>query len=101
MCFWVVELQTAYSVTTTQYWRNKGKIRKEILSGADDFRAEIIKAMNNNSMDKEVATNLLENITELRGMVVNFKSGKVEEMLDIYKKLLPESDYKTVEKYSQ
>lgn len=36
-------------------------------------------------MDKEVATNLLENITELRGMVVNFKSGKVEEMLDIYK----------------
>lgn len=50
-------------------------------------------------MDKEVATNLLENITELRGMVVNFKSGKVEEMLDIYKKLLPESDYKTVEKF--
>lgn len=78
---------------------NDGKIRKEILSGADDFRAEIIKAMNNNSMDKEVATNLLENITELRGMVVNFKSGKVEEMLDIYKKLLPESDYKTVEKF--
>lgn len=78
---------------------NDGKIRKEILSGADDFRAEIIKAMNNNSMDKEVATNLLENITELRGMVVNFKTGKVEEMLDIYKKLLPESDYKTVEKF--
>lgn len=78
---------------------NDGKIRKEILSGADDFRAEIIKAMNNNSMDKEVATNLLENITELRRMVVNFKSGKVEEMLDIYKKLLPESDYKTVEKF--
>lgn len=78
---------------------NDGKIRKEILSGADDFRAEIIKAMNNNSMDKEVATNLLENITELRGMVLNFKSGKVEEMLAIYKKLLPESDYKTVEKF--
>lgn len=78
---------------------NDGKIRKEILSGADDFRAEIIKAIKDNSMDKEVATNLLENITELRGMVVNFKSGKVEEMLDIYKKLLPESDYKTVEKF--
>ena len=83
----------------SQSGTNDGKIRKEILSGADDFRAEIIKAMNNNSMDKEVATNLLENITELRGMVVNFKSGKVEEMLDIYKKLLPESDYKTVEKF--
>ena len=78
---------------------NDGKIRKEILSGADDFRAEIAKAIKDNSMDKEVATNLLENITELRGMVVNFKSGKVEEMLDIYKKLLPESDYKTVEKF--
>ena len=76
---------------------NDGKIRKEILSGADDFRAEIAKAIKD--MDKEVATNLLENITELRGMVVNFKSGKVEEMLDIYKKLLPESDYKTVEKF--
>ena len=78
---------------------NDGKIRKEILSGADCFRAEIAKAIKDNSMDKEVATNLLENITELRGMVVNFKSGKVEEMLDIYKKLLPESDYKTVEKF--
>ena len=78
---------------------NDGKIRKEILSGADDFRAEIIKAMNNKSMDKEVATKLIDNVTELREMVVNFKSGKVEEMLDIYKKLLPESDYKTVEKF--
>ncbi len=78
---------------------NDDKIRKEILSGADCFRAEIVKAIKNNSMDKEVATNLLENITELRGMVVNFKFGKVEEMLDIYKKLLPKSDYKTVEKF--
>lgn len=78
---------------------NNGKIRKEILSGADDFRTEIAKAMNNKSMDKEVASKLIDNVTELREMVVNFKTGKVEDMLAIYKKLLPDSDYKTVEKF--
>lgn len=78
---------------------NDGKIRKEILSGVDDFRGEINKALKDNSMDKEVATKLIDSVTDLRQMVVNFKTGKVEEMLDIYKQLLPESDYKTVEKF--
>ena len=78
---------------------NDGKIRKEILSGADVFRAEITKALKNKSMDSEVGKKLVDDVTELREMVVNFKTGKVEEMLDIYKKLLPESDYKTVEKF--
>lgn len=78
---------------------NDSKIRKEILSCADDFRAEINKAIQSNSIDKEVGSRLVENVTELREMVLNFKPGKVEEMLTLYKKLLPESDYKTVEKF--
>lgn len=78
---------------------NDGKIRKEILSGVDDFRTEINKAIQDGAIEKGVGSKLIENVVELRGMVLNFKSGKVEEMLAIYKKLLPESDYKTVEKF--
>lgn len=93
-----------FSETTLQVRNSDGSmvtkegLRKKILSGMDDFRAEILKSIRNKSLDKNLGQDMLDNLSELRISFIGFKQGKIEEVLNIYKKLLSPEDYKTMEK---
>lgn len=75
------------------------ELQAKIIKGADAFRSEIMKAVKNKTMSKDVSDQLLDNLTKFRNLMNNFKQGKVEDILEIYKKILPPSEYSTVEKF--
>lgn len=93
-----------FSETTLQVRNSDGSmvtkegLHNKILTGMDDFRAEILKSMRNKSLDEKLGQEMLDNLSELRISFIGFKQGKIEEMLDIYKKLLSPEDYKILEK---
>lgn len=74
------------------------QLKNKIVTDVDLFANEISTAVKNKTLDKNIADNLLTRISILKDNFINFKQGKVEDILDIYKKILPESEYKIVEK---
>lgn len=72
----------------------KAKILDDISLFAKDIRA----AIQSKAIDEKVGAELLENLEDLNSVIANYKSGKVEDMLSIYKALLPKEDYDKVSK---
>lgn len=74
------------------------QLKQKIINDMDLFASDISLAAKNKTLDEKIADGLLTRIGEMKADFVNFKQGKVEDILDIYKKILPDSEYKTVEK---
>ena len=58
----------------------------------------VSNSVKDKTIDENVANDLLNGISGLKNSFVNFKQGKIEDMLDIYKKLLSEEEYNVLEK---
>lgn len=70
----------------------KQKITDEILS----FRNHIEACLRDKTMSKPEAEDLLTKIDELRSCFLNFDEGKIQQLLTIYKKILPQSEYEVI-----
>lgn len=73
-------------------------LSSKILNGMEDFRNEILTSLKNKSIDEKIAQSLLDGIGELKTSFTSFKQGSVEDILDIYKKILPQNEYEIIEK---
>lgn len=74
------------------------KLRIKILKNIDSFTSDLKSAIRNEQIDKGVGQELLSNITELNGVVANYKQGKIEDILQIYKAILPKDEYLKIQK---
>lgn len=72
-------------------------VNMKIQNDIETFRKEIISSLKDKSIDETVAKGLLSGISNLKNSLVSFKQGKVENVLEIYKNILPESDYVKIE----
>lgn len=80
---------------------NDPKLKTKIVSIIEDFSADVSKSLQNKSMKEQVAGPLLSSSAQLKKSFIDFKNGKVEEILDIYRQILPQSEYETVRKAYQ
>ncbi len=74
------------------------QLKAKVIEGIDSLKNSVSDSVKNKTMDEKVANDLLDGILDLKNSFVNYKQGKVEDMLDIYKKLLSDEDYKILEK---
>lgn len=74
------------------------ELKDNILRDINYLSAEIWKAVSEKSMSKEVANDILISLSELKDKFLYFKQGQVEDILDIYRKLLPEDEYTNLAK---
>src|SRR5574344_646767 len=72
-------------------------VNMKIQNDIETFRKEIISSLKDKSIDETVAKGLLSDISNLKNSLVSFKQGKVENVLEIYKNILPESYYVKIE----
>lgn len=73
-------------------------LKHKILNNINAFTSDLKSAIQYNQIDKKVGDELLANITDLNNIVGNYRAGKVEDILQIYKAILPKDDYLKVKK---
>jgi len=73
-------------------------LKSQLLQDISNFRKEIETAIKNKTIKPEKADNLLEKIDEFKAGIEDFQQGKVQKILNIYKKLLTEDEYELVAK---
>lgn len=71
--------------------------RAKALKEIDKFVKGIKTVTSDAVLDKHVRS-LTEGMETLRVGIIDFKQGKVQDILEIYKKALPENEYKKIEK---
>lgn len=74
------------------------QLKDKILKDIDSLSDKIWKSVQDKNMDISIANELLLNIADLKNKLLYFKQGQVEDILDIYKRLLPADEYKNIEK---
>lgn len=77
---------------------NDPVLKARILDNISSFTKDLKAAIQNKTIDEKVGAELLENITDLNDVVANYRPGKVEEILNIYKAILPKDEYAKIEK---
>lgn len=82
-----------YSKNPVANYQIKDKIISEI-----DALSEVVGASLNGKTTDAVSEKLLSEISQIRKSFLEFKQGQVEDILDIYRQILPEKDFKNVEK---
>ncbi len=88
------ELRRDYKDLAKNYGQTpQEEIQKNIQKNIANLRIEI---QSSNDIDPKISKELLKNLEELNNHQ-NFKKGLVEEILDIYKALLPKSKYEKLE----
>jgi hypothetical protein len=76
-------------------------LKQKIVDDISLFRQEIDKCLQNKSITNEQAVELYKKINQLEIEYGSYKEGSIQQLLNIYKKLLPQNDYeKAVETYS-
>ena len=73
-------------------------LRAKILDDIAAFTKDIKIAIQQKTIDEKLGAELLENITDLNEVVTNYRPGKVEDILTIYKGILSKDDYAKIEK---
>lgn len=83
----------------SEYFKNPSntKLKQQVLKDIELFMNDISSAAENKTIDKKISDRLLERAGNLKDSFANYRQGKVEDVLDIYKKILPESEYKKLE----
>ncbi len=74
------------------------KMKDEIAKELNLLSGSVATSLKGNSPASANAEKLLKEISEVRKAFFDFKQGKIEDILDIYRQLLPEKDFKKVEK---
>lgn len=74
--------------------QNTQELSSKISTELDKLRISILK---DSSIDEKSSKSLLEGIEDLRSTVLGFKQGKVENILDIYKRILSPEDFERVQ----
>ena len=74
------------------------ELKSKIIAGINNFKMSVSNSVKDKTIDENVANDLLNGISGLKNSFVNFKQGKIEDMLDIYKKLLSEEEYNVLDK---
>lgn len=71
---------------------------ENILKEINNFEEAVAHSLKDKKITPQTAKNLLENTIELRTAIKEFRQGKIEDVLEIYKKLLPAKEYAKIEK---
>ena len=77
--------------------QNSAALNAKIIGGMDNFRTSVLTSLKNKTMDERVGQELLIGIEELQSSFTNYKQGRVENILNIYKHILSPEEYKVVE----
>ncbi len=72
-------------------------LQDNILSEINSLAMSIKRTMGS-AADKDVCESLLKELSGIRNDLIGFKQGKMQDILDIYRQILPEREYKAVEK---
>lgn len=72
-------------------------LKFKIMNGIEAFRKEILASIRKKTLDEKIAKDLLDNLDELKTSLTQFKQGQVENILDIYRKILTPEEYASVE----
>lgn len=76
---------------------SRTELKTKILQTLDDLSTNV-KENKDGIITKENSDSINTEIKAIKDTIINYKSGKVQEVLNIYKGILPEKDYKIVEK---
>ncbi len=74
------------------------KLKEYILESVDYFVDSVNTSVSRGTMPKEHADELIAGISKIKNSIANYRQGKVEDVLDIYRRVLPEKEYKSIEK---
>ncbi|MBD5402592.1 hypothetical protein HDR58_07325 [bacterium] len=74
------------------------KVKTDIIAQLNKFKAEITKSLDKKNIDIKAADEMFENIDELVSSITDFKQGKVEDILDVYKNILTPKEFSEVRK---
>lgn len=81
---------------------NDVKLKNEVLKSINDFRTEVVKSLSAKNVDEKTAQRLINSADELSESFSSFKQGKVQDILELYQKLLSKEDFELVKKaYSE
>lgn len=81
---------------------NDVKLKNEVLKSINDFRSEVLKSLSAKNVDEKTAQRLINSANELSDSFSSFKQGKVQDILELYQKLLSKEDFELVKKaYSE
>lgn len=81
---------------------NDVKLKNEVLKSINDFRTEVVKSLSAKNVDEKTAQRLINSANELSESFSSFKQGKVQDILELYQKLLSKEDFELVKKaYSE
>ena len=73
-------------------------LRSEIIDKISILAKDLKTAIQSKKIDDSVGSELLENLSDLSKVVSEYKQGKVEDILEIYRSILPKVEYQKVEK---
>lgn len=77
---------------------NKTRTKSDILETLKKLEENITKNNTDKPLNAEDKKQILTEIKSINSALTNFKEGKVQEILSIYKHLLPAKQYRTLEK---
>lgn len=81
---------------------NDIKLKNEVLKSISDFKSEVLKSLSAKNIDEKTAQHLVSSANELSESFSLFKQGKVQDILELYQKLLSKEDFELVKKaYSE
>jgi septation ring formation regulator EzrA len=67
-------------------------LKQKILDDLTSFRQEIQTCLQNKSITGEQAESILAKLEELQTNFSGFEEGKIQQLLTIYKKILPQGE---------
>lgn len=77
---------------------SRQEMQAKITSDIESFIADIKSGCEANIFDGAAASKIFAEAENLKALFQNYKPGKVEEVLGIYKKILPKAEYSKIEK---
>ena len=77
---------------------NNHKMKEQIIEELDTLSTSLREAAISEGSKIENSEKILSELDNIRNIFTEFKQGKLEDILDIYRQILPEKDFKNVEK---
>lgn len=77
---------------------SRSELKNKILETVRELSTSI-KENKNGLITKEIGEKMTAELANMTKTLTDYKQGKIQDILEIYKNLLPEKEYKVVEKY--
>ena len=106
----IIKIASALGVKDTEALQKLNKVREnfkkvaqnqnfvmdlDMIKDLDDLSVAVLKSADPRSANYK---SLLSNLSELKSSYVDYKQGKFEDILSVYKELLPQSEFEEVQK---